>query len=177
MFGSMFGMFAIYISFMFPAAALSTLLIGYLILRYRDKEDAELGIKSLFSYLQFVTMQIALACVAMILVMLVTKMGGSGDSSGWRGLLGIALVNGGAWVGLGILLGKTDIDAKPAARKLFEGLGIATTLVISLIAVSMLSSTIFGWSEGSGDMLKAAMSVSVVYCGASFLLLKRQGIL
>lgn len=176
MLGSMFGMLAIYMSFVFPAAALSTLLVGYLILRYRDKEDAELGIKALFSYLQFVTMQIVLACAAFILVSLVTKMGGS-DSSGWRGLFGIAVVNGGAWVGLGILLSKTDIDAKPAARKLFEGLGIATTLVISLIAASVLSSTIFGWSEGSGEMLKAAMAVSVVYCGASFMLLKRKGVI
>jgi hypothetical protein len=176
MLSSMFGMLAIYISFVFPAAALSTLLVGYLILRYRDKDDAELGVKALFSYLQFVTTQIVLACVAFVLVSLITKMGGS-DSSGWRGLLGIALVNGGAWVGLGMLLGKTDIEAKPAARKLFEGLGVATTLVISLISVSVLSSTLFGWTEGSGEMLKAALAVSVVYCGASFMLLKRMGVL
>jgi hypothetical protein len=175
--GSLFGVLALYQAFVLPGVALSTLLVGYLILRYRDKEDPQLGLKALFSYLQMITMQVVLACGAMILTSILTDLDGR-DSSGWRSLVGFAVVNGGAWVLFGKFLEKTNVEEKPAARKLFEGLGMASILVIALIAVSFFSASIFGYSSDSGtEALKAAFSFSAVYAGASFMLLKRAGML
>jgi hypothetical protein len=171
--GSMIAMLALYQAFVLPSFALSTFLVGYLILRFRDREDTELGLKSLFSYLQTLTMQIVLSCLALILTSMLTEMMGS-DSKGWRALLGVALVNGGAWVLFGKLLEKTNVADRPAARKLFEGFGMATTLLIALISVSLFAAAIL--SNDDWQTIKAALAFSGVYGGTSFLLLKKMGV-